>query len=466
MTITIPSKVTIMGWLQAFLKARKPSMSTSVSTDWGSRAVGLVEAIYGLFTEASNVEKDIFATTASDAALVEHAKTRLALNPRKGTTVSSGTDVLRVYGTLAATAKIGESLAHTDGTRYKLMEAVTIPAGLYVDVSIESISKGTICNKSANEILTFEMPPSGITSDAVLQGALTGGLDIESFDELRSRLIDAYQNPPAGGRNADYKAWALGIDSVYRAYIYSPNSNDGDSRRGDGTIDVVFTKLGDAGDRVPGAALITTVQDELDDQRPSLSDVEAMAPGTTSQNLDLRIIPHAGYDFDWTGSDTVDSYNSTTKTITWITSPLPTTLTAKLDAGTSVRIMCTNQVLIVLSYSGVTTIISETPTTNPSNGDPIYPAGPCSQDALDATKDYMNDLGPAKGTAGDPEQLNWDDVLRIARLCDEVIDSHIGIKDIVPVTPDPTTDWTKTPTDPGDPSPPNMFIFGDIKIRP
>lgn len=52
-----------------------------------------------------------------------------------------------------------------------------------------------------------------------LLSAATGGADIETEEDFRSRGLLAWQNPPQGGSDADYKKWALEVSGVTRAWV-------------------------------------------------------------------------------------------------------------------------------------------------------------------------------------------------------------------------------------------------------
>lgn len=468
MTISTQTTLEKLQDLQAFLLALRPDLSVSLDTDEGARLQALAEALAGIDVLISEIEKDIYPMTASATALELHAEVRLGPGAKKSATKSSGVDALRVSGTVGATVTAGDTLAHTDGTRYQLTEGGTVGGGGTVDVSIESISTGTSVNKLSGESLSFESPPAGITTEAVLVVSLSGGLDEETSDELRVRVLDAYRSPPAGGRFSDYRQWATSITGVAASYVYGPSSADADGRRGLGVVDVAVLVPGTGAARIPGSTLLQEVQDYLDDMRPATTiDVLVLAPGSDDQDVDVQITPATGYDWDWTGSGVVSSYAAGTKRITW-GGALSATLMAAVDAykaGTSAapRICVAGQVLSVIDYDNsgpYTTDVSETPSPEPANPDPIYPGGPVSQPVLDAIVDLFDALGPARGTAADPEQ-EWDDTLRLAALYDAVMDVT-GVKDAVVVTPATNI----TPTDHAHPGVPDLLVPGDLIVRP
>jgi uncharacterized phage protein gp47/JayE len=69
--------------------------------------------------------------------------------PRKQPQGSTGTNVLRVTGTIGNAVPVDSQLAHADGTLYHVTSASAVVGGSgYVDVSIAADSKGQATNKA------------------------------------------------------------------------------------------------------------------------------------------------------------------------------------------------------------------------------------------------------------------------------------------------------------------------------
>jgi uncharacterized phage protein gp47/JayE len=68
----------------------------------------------------------------------------------------------------------------------------------------------------------------------------TGGADIETQEDFRQRGLLAFQNPPQGGSDTDYRGWALSVSGVTRAWI---------RRRGMGPGTVVIYIMCDGEDK-------------------------------------------------------------------------------------------------------------------------------------------------------------------------------------------------------------------------
>jgi len=463
--IAIPSRTELINTLLDIAQALDPSLLPTQDSDLGVRIQILVDALQGIYYEAGNVQNDIFPSTASTDGLEMHAATRLGTNPRLVARGSVGIDAIRVYGETDAEVVAGDTLTHDDGTRYQLTEGGTIPEDPgYIDLDIESISTGSATNKEDGETLSFETPPAGIETEAILQNTLAGGCDEETDAELLARVLHAIQTPPAGGRFSDYWAWAMEVGGVDSAYVYGPSSVAPDGRRGLGTVDVAILAEGTASARIPSTSLQTLVRDNIDAKRPCPADAGVLIPVKNEQEIDITIEVHHAYDWDWRGSQTnqselVDTWTAGTLTLKWQG-------TRPTDLAVNDRIFLNGQILTVKSLASATeTVLDVAPDIEPQHDDPIYPAGPCSAAILQGLKDYIDSLGPARGLGADPDQV-WDDELRLSKIFDVVMDIE-GVKDCVIDTPAANI----VPTDDAPDGTVELIVYGEtyakhITIKP
>lgn len=98
--------------------------------------------------------------------------------------------------------------------------------------------------------------------DAATVVELTGGVDIESIEDLRARVLLRIQQPPMGGDANDYVQWALSVPGVTRAWAAT--------EMGIGTITVRFMMddLRADNDGFPTPADIEMVTEYIDSVRP------------------------------------------------------------------------------------------------------------------------------------------------------------------------------------------------------
>lgn len=114
---------------------------------------------------------------------------------------------------------------------------------------------------------------------AVTAGELSGGADVESDEDLRSRFLSRLRQPPHGGADYDYVSWALEVPGVTRAWCYP-------HELGLGTVTVRFVRDADAS-IIPDAGEVAAVQDYLDARRPVTAQLTVVAPVAVPLNFTL-----------------------------------------------------------------------------------------------------------------------------------------------------------------------------------
>lgn len=462
-----------------------PTLVASPDSDVGILIVMVREGLYGLHYQGAQVEDRFFvsAKTPTDA-LIKHATARLG-SAHKAATIATGVSGLKVTGTDGSTVEAGDTLTFSDGTRYQLTSDGTVGAAVSgeVIVSVESIDTGTVANRGAGETLTFDSPPAGIDADATVESTgITGAEDTETNGELAKRIIDSYQNPPAGGRFADFRQWATSVEGVHRAYAYGPHSGALTGRRGLGIIDVAILALGTGASRIPTSTVEDNCWDYIETQRPhGAQDFDVLVPTTVAQAVDATITAHPGYEFDWTkiAAVTVSSWTPATRTLQF-------SANISVFAGAGSRTLKVND-RILLSRAGVaggfvvevesiagtdSVVLKAAPSgLTPAAADSVEPGGPLTQPLLDAVVSLFDDLAPARGTAADPDQLT-DDVLRLSaltatlkrgRTAEDLTDYTVtGIKDVTIATPATNV----TPTDNVPSGVPELIVYDQLNIHP
>jgi len=454
--IAVPTIAQLQETMKAVLASLDDTVVASKDSEVGMRQRMLAEAIYGLYNEASAVHDDLFVTDkVSSDALEMHAEARLGSGARKGASIASGIDALRVTGTVGVEIPAGESLSYVDGAEYETTEDATIDSGGSIDVSVASVTTGLAANRDVADVLTFDNPPAGIDAENSLVVAVDGAVDIESDAELIARILDAYRNPPGGGRFSDFRQWSTAVTGVLGAYVYGPSSVDTDGRRGLGTVDVAITKVGTAGARIPTAATQTAVELALDDLRPCTTrDFLVHLPTTVTQNIRVQVEPGPGFEFDWIESvtRTVLSYTAATRLVV---------LNGTIDPNIAVgdRVLVNGQLAVVETLVASGFHVVEAFAVDPVVSEAVEPGGPLTEPIQTALKAYVDSLGPAKGTAADPEQLDWESRLLLAKIMDVVMGVE-GVVNTVILTPG--ADFT--PSDPGGASPPQLVIYGRLRL--
>lgn len=169
------------------------------------------------------IAKQATPYTATDEYLEAWAalkgKTREPATAATGTATFSGTN-----GTVLSA---GTVMTRGDGYAYQSTASGTVASGT-VTVPIAAVlqpidpvnnptGNGAAGNAASGTVLTLQSPIIGIQMSGT-SSALTGGADVELDDSLRTRMLQAYQNPLQGGATADYDGWALAVPGVTRAW--------------------------------------------------------------------------------------------------------------------------------------------------------------------------------------------------------------------------------------------------------
>jgi uncharacterized phage protein gp47/JayE len=140
---------------------------------------------------------------------------RLPARPASGSITFTG-----VAGTVIPS---GAGVVRSDGSAYTTTEAATIGVGGTVTVTATANPDptgltGAFGNTVQGAVMTLSQSIAGVQSNGIASAEFKGGLDLESNDSLRSRMLTAYQQPPQGGGNSDYEAWAKQAPGVTRAW--------------------------------------------------------------------------------------------------------------------------------------------------------------------------------------------------------------------------------------------------------
>ena len=145
---------------------------------------------------------------------------------RKQATFASG--VVTFTGQVGAVVPTATELDALVG--YETMADVTIGNGPSAG-PVRALDPGIAGNMNNGDTLSVLTPPANVDGTAVVV-SMDGGVDQESDDDLRARILHRIQNPPMGGALADYVTWALACPGVTRAWA-APE-------QGIGTITVRF----------------------------------------------------------------------------------------------------------------------------------------------------------------------------------------------------------------------------------
>ena len=260
-------------------------------SDVGIRMKLLAGEILSLQRNVQWLKNQMFAQTASGTQLEYIAASRGIT--RKPATTSVGTltfgrdtalnyDVEIPAGTVCSTSE-------AEPIRVKTTQTATLTAGmLSVTVPAQSEGGGSAQNTGIGSVKVMVTPPAAITS-VTNEDAFTGGIDAESDEELRERIIESYKNISNGANSAFYKEQVLKHDEIYSASV--------------GTVDIYVASRGG----VPDDSVVTQLQTEITELRELNVDVQVKKADTIEVAVGVDISVKDGYSFDEIKQQCIDN---------------------------------------------------------------------------------------------------------------------------------------------------------------
>ncbi len=267
-------------------------------SDVGIRMKVLAGEILSLQSNVQWLKNQMFAQTASGTQLEYIAAARGIT--RKPATTSVGTltfgrdtalnyDVEIPAGTVCSTSE-------AEPIRVKTTQTATLTAGmLSVTVPAQSEGGGSAQNTGIGSVKVMVTPPAAITS-VTNEDAFTGGIDAESDEELRERIIESYKNISNGTNSAFYKEQVLKHDEIYSASVVA-------KERGVGTVDIYVAIRGG----VPDDSVVTQLQTEITELRELNVDVQVNKADTIEVAVGVDISVKDGYSFNEIKQQCIDN---------------------------------------------------------------------------------------------------------------------------------------------------------------
>jgi uncharacterized phage protein gp47/JayE len=173
--------------------------------------------------------------------------------------------------TQGGTITSGERIANADTQMiYVVIGDVALNAST-VTAQIRATKPGVLGNVDVGTTLSFVSPPDAVAKDVIVQSIQAEGVEPETTEAYRTRILERWMARPQGGSYADYKNWAEEISAVRHAYIYSGWGSDGSPYwQGNtvpgGSAGQVFVYIEDDVDEdgIPDSALLTDVSDHIE----------------------------------------------------------------------------------------------------------------------------------------------------------------------------------------------------------
>src|SRR6266566_2959460 len=135
---------------------------------------------------------------------------------RKQATLPMG--AVLVTGTNGTPIPVGSTLISIGGIPFQTLQEGTISGG-QTPFIVQAMTGGVDSNVDAGMLMNWAPALPGVDLQVTVDDhAITGGLDKETDDDLRARVLFRIQQPPMGGDKDDYELWALSIPGVTRAW--------------------------------------------------------------------------------------------------------------------------------------------------------------------------------------------------------------------------------------------------------
>ncbi len=191
-------------------------------------------------------------------------------------------------GNNGAVVAAGSVLQSANGIQFAVDADVAIAAGTaQVSVTVLEGFEGSQGNMDAGTTLSLVNPIAGVDTDGTVDSTVTVGVDTESDDDLRARLLFTIRNPPDGGSDNDYTRWATEVAGVTRAWVYK-------NALGRGTVLVLIVMDNSLTGPIPDPGTVAAVQAYIDDpsRRPVTADVTVAGPTADPLAMSIQISPN------------------------------------------------------------------------------------------------------------------------------------------------------------------------------
>jgi uncharacterized phage protein gp47/JayE len=291
MPFSKPTLQDIVDRIEADIEARVTDVNTPLLRRSVLRVLARVVAgaVYLLYGFLSWIKDQMFVSTA-DTDNLEIAGNEYGVS-RKAPTYSKGS-VDFVGCTPAGVITIGSELEAPDGQVYTVDDSVIVDGAGEATVDITAKIAGSDGDQAAGTVMTFVTPIAGISSSGTVDADLiTDGLDEESDDDYRDRVLERKRQPPHGGAEFDYEVWAKEISGVTRAWTI-PQYN------GLGTLGLAFVRDNDLSSIIPDSVQIAEVLAYILYHIDTITGEEIGTPVTAEEGIFMIALTEEAINFD------------------------------------------------------------------------------------------------------------------------------------------------------------------------
>ena len=201
--------------------------------------------------------------------------------PQEQPATASG--YLTFAGVSGVPVPAGTALVTPAGQSLSVSSAGTIASSGTGTIAVSATASGTAGNVAAGVTCALVSPIAGISplSGVVTSDGITGGLDLESIDSWRSRILARIRAPANGGSVGDYQSW---VQDVLPGAFVSVQAN----WVGAGSLGVIVAAPGPA---VPSAGQVSAISTHLQAVRPVTASVTVVAATLHPINFQIVLNP-------------------------------------------------------------------------------------------------------------------------------------------------------------------------------
>lgn len=231
--------------------------------------------IYLCYGYIEFLARQLFVMTA-EGEYLERLAYMWGISRKAGTYSSGSVRFTGINGTLISSGTIFQDNA---GNQYTTTIDGTISGG-YVVVTAEALQVGISSNIQVGDEVYFITPVTGIDDLGTVEDEFVGGTDVETDEELRVRVLERIQFPPAGGAPHDYERWAKEVDGVADAWCKPRTPYDG----------AVTTVIKASGTNIePTTTLLDAVQDYITDPDRMPATADHFTQGVVEKSISMVV---------------------------------------------------------------------------------------------------------------------------------------------------------------------------------
>lgn len=240
---------------------------------------GVVHSLYGYIQWAA---RQLFPDTA-ELEFLDRWLSIFGLI-RKPSTFSTGN--MTFTGTAGSVIPAGTAMLRSDGVEYTTTAEGTLSGSpATATIPVTAAVAGSNGTTPAGQIFTLVSPIAGVNSNPTVAGGdIAGGSNEEGDEAARGRLMQRIQQPPQGGAEHDYEAWALEVSGVTRVWVYP-------LYLGPGTVGVAIVADDAEDGPIASEQLVEDTQAHVDEKKPVTAHPTVFTPEAVELDLNITLTP-------------------------------------------------------------------------------------------------------------------------------------------------------------------------------